>query len=129
MSGGDRSGAWVIGADVSTDWLEALLLGILTNGETDDWLELAVVTDASDGKLTNLDDLRLRRAWMLEGIVMVLPEGDLVRVVEVISCMLEMCRCRVSRRVRRRCAAAVEQRFGVMRRCGFTEPFIHGGIN
>ncbi|MFH0945834.1 MAG: DUF2891 domain-containing protein [Planctomycetota bacterium] len=39
-------------------------------------LEVAVVTDRSDGKLAHLDGLNLSRAWMLEGIASGLPEGD-----------------------------------------------------
>ena len=50
--------------------------GIPTNGDTDGWLEPAVVTDASDGKLAHLDGLNLSRAWMLEGIATALPEDD-----------------------------------------------------
>ncbi len=41
-----------------------------------DWLELAVVTDPSDGKLAHLDGLNLSRAWMLEGIASGLPVQD-----------------------------------------------------
>lgn len=40
------------------------------------WLEPAVVTDPTDGKLAHLDGLNLSRAWMLEGIVAGLPEPD-----------------------------------------------------
>lgn len=40
------------------------------------WLEPAVVTDPSDGKLAHLDGLNLSRAWMLEGIAAGLPAGD-----------------------------------------------------
>lgn len=40
------------------------------------WLEPAVVTDPTDGKLAHLDGLNLSRAWMLEGIAAGLPAGD-----------------------------------------------------
>ncbi len=40
------------------------------------WLEPAVVTDPTDGKLAHLDGLNLARAWMLEGIASGLPDGD-----------------------------------------------------
>ena len=40
------------------------------------WLPTATVTDRSDGKLAHLDGLNLSRAWMLEGIITGLPEGD-----------------------------------------------------
>lgn len=45
------------------------------------WLEPAVVTDPSDGKLAHLDGLNLSRAWMLEGIVTGLPPNDSRRLV------------------------------------------------
>jgi hypothetical protein len=66
----------LIEPDVFPDWLGALLPGIPTNGDTDGWLEPAVVIDASDGKLAHLDGLNLSRAWMLEGIATALPEDD-----------------------------------------------------
>ena len=40
------------------------------------WLEPAVVTDPTDGKLAHLDGLNLSRAWMLDGIAAGLPAGD-----------------------------------------------------
>lgn len=40
------------------------------------WLEVATVTDRSDGKLAHLDGLNLSRAWMLEGIAAGLPPKD-----------------------------------------------------
>ena len=40
------------------------------------WLEPAVVTDPTDGKLAHLDGLNLSRAWMLEGMAAGLPSGD-----------------------------------------------------
>jgi hypothetical protein len=40
------------------------------------WLEPAVVSDRSDGKLAHLDGLNLSRAWMLEGIAAGLASED-----------------------------------------------------
>ncbi len=40
------------------------------------FLAPAVVTDKADGKLAHLDGLNLSRAWMLEGMVAGLPDGD-----------------------------------------------------
>jgi hypothetical protein len=40
------------------------------------WLEPAVVTDPSDGKLAHLDGLNLSRAWMMDGIASSLPQED-----------------------------------------------------
>jgi hypothetical protein len=56
-------------------WLTRFLPGIPTGGGAD-WLEPAVVTDPTDGKLVHLDGLNLSRAWMLEGITAGLPAGD-----------------------------------------------------
>jgi hypothetical protein len=39
-------------------------------------LQPAVVTDPSDPKLAHLDGLNLSRAWMLDGIISGLPNGD-----------------------------------------------------
>ncbi len=41
-----------------------------------DWLKPGIVADKSDGKLAHLDGLNLSRAWMLEGIVLGLPQTD-----------------------------------------------------
>ena len=59
-------------------WLDAFLPGIPRHGKARGaaWLEPAVVTDPSDGKLAHLDGLNLSRAWMLEGIAAGLPSGD-----------------------------------------------------
>ena len=59
-------------------WLDTFLPGIPRHGKTSGaaWLEPAVVTDPSDGKLAHLDGLNLSRAWMLEGIAAGLPAGD-----------------------------------------------------
>jgi hypothetical protein len=43
---------------------------------TTDWLPVAVSPDPSDPKLAHLDGLNLSRAWMLEGILSVLPKDD-----------------------------------------------------
>jgi hypothetical protein len=63
-------------AEVFADWLCELLPGIPENGDPAGWIELAVVSDASDGKLVHLDGLNLSRAWMLEGIAAGLPRAD-----------------------------------------------------
>lgn len=56
-------------------WLGAFLPQIpINSGER--FLEPAVVTDPSDGKLAHLDGLNLSRAWMLDGIASVLPADD-----------------------------------------------------
>ncbi|MGD2116529.1 MAG: DUF2891 domain-containing protein [Acidobacteriota bacterium] len=63
-------------------WLGAFLPGIPLVPRTRGaevpatWLEPAVVTDPSDPKLAHLDGLNLSRAWMLEGMIAGLPEGD-----------------------------------------------------
>jgi len=57
-------------------WLGAFLPDLPLDGG-DAWLPVGVVTDPTDGKLAHLDGLNLSRAWMLEGIVSGLPEGDL----------------------------------------------------
>ena len=57
----------VTSPDAYADWLAEFLPGIPDDGGAD-WLEPAVVTDPTDGKLVHLDGLNLSRAWMLEGI-------------------------------------------------------------
>ncbi|MCY4638195.1 MAG: DUF2891 domain-containing protein [Acidobacteria bacterium] len=57
------------------DWLTGFLPGIPADGSAQ-WLEPAVVTDPTDGKLVHLDGLNLSRAWMLEGIASGLPADD-----------------------------------------------------
>lgn len=59
-------------------WLGRFLPRIPRNGR-DDWLEPAIVKDATDGKLVHLDGVNLSRAWALEGIASALLEGDLRR--------------------------------------------------
>jgi hypothetical protein len=56
-------------------WLGAFLPRLPLDGSVS-WLEPAVVTDPTDGKLVHLDGLNLSRAWMLEGIAAGLPAGD-----------------------------------------------------
>jgi hypothetical protein len=56
-------------------WLGAFLPDIPMQS-TALWLEPAVVTDPTDGKLAHLDGLNLSRAWMLDGIAAALPAGD-----------------------------------------------------
>ena len=63
-------------AEAFAAWLRGLLPGIPVNGDPAGWLEPAVVSDASDGKLAHLDGLNLSRAWMLEGIAGALPAAD-----------------------------------------------------
>jgi hypothetical protein len=56
-------------------WLSDFLQQIPTTPKSD-WLPVAVSPDPSDPKLAHLDGLNLSRAWMLEGILSVLPEKD-----------------------------------------------------
>ncbi len=56
-------------------WLGRALPDLPLDGEPS-FLPVAVVTDKADGKLAHLDGLNLSRAWMLEGIVAGLPDGD-----------------------------------------------------
>ena len=65
----------VTSPDTYADWLAEFLPGIPDDGGAD-WLEPAVVTDPTDGKLVHLDGLNLSRAWMLEGIAAGLPAAD-----------------------------------------------------
>jgi hypothetical protein len=55
-------------------WLDQFIPGLAT--APNEWLRPAVVADPTDGKLAHLDGLNLSRAWMLNGIVSVLPEHD-----------------------------------------------------
>lgn len=62
-------------------WLDDFLPGLAARQATPAepkpiWLQPAVVTDPTDGKLVHLDGLNLSRAWMLEGIASALPAGD-----------------------------------------------------
>jgi hypothetical protein len=58
-----------------TKWLSELLPQIPTK-TTANWLPVAISPDPSDPKLAHLDGLNLSRAWMLEGILSVLPADD-----------------------------------------------------
>ena len=58
-----------------SDWLTRFLPDIPTDGSAD-WLEPAVVLDASDGKLVHLDGVNSSRAWNLYAIARALPKGD-----------------------------------------------------
>ncbi|HST30640.1 MAG TPA: DUF2891 domain-containing protein [Chthoniobacterales bacterium] len=65
------------------NWLRAFMPQIPVGregSENADWLKIAVSPDPSDPKLAHLDGLNLSRAWMLEGILSVLPEDDPRRV-------------------------------------------------
>ena len=68
----------VRGPDDFAAWLDTFLPGVPQAGKEHRkaWLEPAVVTDPSDGKLAHLDGLNLSRAWMLEGIAAGLPASD-----------------------------------------------------
>ena len=46
-------------------WLTGFMPSIPVDGR-DDWLQLAVVTDPTDGKLAHLDGLNISRAWIGE---------------------------------------------------------------
>ena len=65
----------VTSPDTFAGWLRRFLPELPEDGEAD-WLEPAVVTDPTDGKLVHLDGLNLSRAWMLEGIASGLPAED-----------------------------------------------------
>ncbi|PRO68079.1 DUF2891 domain-containing protein [Alteromonas gracilis] len=57
-----------------SQWLSAFFPGLTS--KTSNWLSPATVTDKTDGKLAHLDGLNISRAWMIEGIMEALPEGD-----------------------------------------------------
>ncbi len=65
----------VLPADDFAKWLKDFLPQ-LPNESKIDWLPIAVSPDPSDPKLAHLDGLNLSRAWMLEGILSVLPKDD-----------------------------------------------------
>ena len=56
-------------------WLKEFMPRIPAAAEAD-WLPVTVSPDPSDPKLAHLDGLTLSRAWMLEGILSVLPADD-----------------------------------------------------
>ena len=57
------------------EWLSGFLPALPTDG-TDDWLEVGIVIDPTDGKLVHLDGLNLSRAWALEGMASALADDD-----------------------------------------------------
>ncbi|CAM2068754.1 DUF2891 domain-containing protein [Sulfidibacter corallicola] len=65
----------VLDAKAYAGWLTRFMPKLAQRSGAD-WLPVAVVTDASDGKLAHLDGLNLSRAWMLEGIAAGLPPKD-----------------------------------------------------
>ena len=56
-------------------WLGRFMPMIPADGSAE-WLQLAEVTDRSDGKLAHLDGLHLSRAWALNGMAAGLPDND-----------------------------------------------------
>jgi hypothetical protein len=68
----------VMAPDEFPKWLGKFLPQIPTTAKSD-WLPVTVSPDPSDPKLAHLDGLNLSRAWMLEGILSVLPENDVRR--------------------------------------------------
>lgn len=58
-----------------TEWLMKFLPAIPLDGRAN-WLQPAVVHDATDGKLVHLDGVNLSRAWALEGIASALKADD-----------------------------------------------------
>src|SRR6202040_1188697 len=56
-------------------WLQQFMPQIPTKANAD-WLPVVVSPDPSDPKLAHLDGLNLSRAWMLEGIMSILPADD-----------------------------------------------------
>jgi hypothetical protein len=62
------------------NWLKEFMPQIPTAAKND-WLPVTVSPDPSDPKLAHLDGLNLSRAWMLEGILSVLPADDARRPV------------------------------------------------
>lgn len=65
----------VLSPETFAAWLGPFLPTIAMEG-TIGWIEPAVVTDPTDGKLVHLDGLNLSRAWMLDGIASGLPPSD-----------------------------------------------------
>lgn len=58
-----------------TEWLMKFLPAIPLDGRAN-WLQPAIVNDATDGKLVHLDGVNLSRAWALEGIASALKDDD-----------------------------------------------------
>ncbi|MEO9599700.1 DUF2891 domain-containing protein [Parasphingorhabdus sp.] len=69
------------------DWLSKFLPAIPSDG-SDNWLDVGIVNDPTDGKLVHLDGLNLSRAWALEGIASALPADDARRASLLASAML-----------------------------------------
>jgi hypothetical protein len=65
----------VLPQDEFAKWLTQFLPQIPST-VTADWLPIVVSPDPSDPKLAHLDGLNLSRAWMLQGILSVLPADD-----------------------------------------------------
>jgi hypothetical protein len=65
----------VLSAKDFSQWLRTFLPQIPTTGGSE-WLPVAISPDPGDPKLAHLDGLNLSRAWMLEGILSVLPPND-----------------------------------------------------
>jgi hypothetical protein len=65
----------IVSGEEFASWLGNFLPGLPRDGSTA-WLEPAVVSDPSDGRLAHLDGLNLSRAWMLNGILSALPAKD-----------------------------------------------------
>jgi len=67
--------ARVMDATELAAFLDRALPAIPRDGRGD-WLEPAVVTDPTDGRIAHLDGLNLSRAWMLRRVAAALPQGD-----------------------------------------------------
>lgn len=65
----------VLSPDEFSKWLGDFLPQIPKKNDAS-WLPVEVSPDPSDPKLAHLDGLNLSRAWMLEGILSVLPAND-----------------------------------------------------
>jgi hypothetical protein len=65
----------VMTADVYSQWLKGFMPQIPSDGSAQ-WLQLAEITDRTDGKLAHLDGLHISRAWALEGMANGLPASD-----------------------------------------------------
>ncbi|WP_421792954.1 DUF2891 domain-containing protein [Hyphobacterium sp.] len=77
----------VMAPEVYSAWLGEFLPQIPQDGSSD-WLDVAVVLDATDGKLVHLDGLNLSRAWALEGIASALPDEDPRRAAILASAVI-----------------------------------------
>lgn len=56
-------------------WLSDFMPDIPRDGRND-WLQIGVVNDPTDGKLVHLDGVNLSRAWALNGMASALPSED-----------------------------------------------------